>query len=219
MPDAGTESSTSTTTDAETAHPVRVDEVRVLEGPNLYFARPAIKVSLHLPGYLGLKRTEAEALARRLGMRSVRPGRRGTALRQRFVMRVIRTVTKRVGSEIGVGRLGVRVRAGQTVDDVVVAFPWAHRTRGQVAGEQIVAILDGLLDSARHPAGGHRGGRRRHPRGSRRTGSERHHPAGAGRLRHRHQRQDDDDPAHGAHVHDRRAAHRLELDGRHRRDG
>src|SRR6478736_150090 len=130
---------------------VRVDEVRVLEGPNLYFARPAIKVSLHLHGYLGMRRTEAEALARRLGMRAARPGRRGTALRQRFVMRVIRTVTKRVGSEIGVGRLGVRVRAGQTVDDVVVAFPWVHRARGQVAGEQIGAMLAGLLDPSRRP--------------------------------------------------------------------
>ncbi|WP_404386842.1 tetratricopeptide repeat protein [Humibacillus xanthopallidus] len=128
---------------------VRVDEVRVLDGPNLYFARPAIKVSLHLPGYLSMRRTEAEALARRLGMRNARPGRRGTALRQRFVMRVIRTVTKRVGSEIGVGRLGVRVRAGQTVDDVVLAFPWAHRTRGQLAGEQIGVMLAGLLDRSR----------------------------------------------------------------------
>ncbi len=130
---------------------MRVDEVRVLDGPNLYFARPAIKVSLHLHGYLAMRRTEAEALARRLGMRNARPGRRGTALRQRFVMRVIRTVTKRVGSEIGVGRLGVRVRAGQTVEDVVIAFPWAHRTRGQVAGEQIGAILAGLLDRSRRP--------------------------------------------------------------------
>ena len=31
---------------------VTVAEVRVLEGPNLYFAKPAIKVSLELPGYL-----------------------------------------------------------------------------------------------------------------------------------------------------------------------
>src|SRR6478736_2050803 len=98
---------------------VRVDEVRVLEGPNLYFARPAIKVSLHLHGYLGMRRTEAEALARRLGMRAARPG--------------------------------VRVRAGQTVDDVVVAFPWVHRARGQVAGEQIGAMLAGLLDPSRRP--------------------------------------------------------------------
>ncbi|WP_020144161.1 tetratricopeptide repeat protein [Terracoccus sp. 273MFTsu3.1] len=153
MPHAGTESSPLTTTDPEVApvpaEPVRVDEVRVLEGPNLYFARPAIKVILHVPGFLELKRTDAEALARRLGMRSARPGKRGTALRQRFVMRVIRTVTRRVGTEIGAGRLGVRVRAGQTVDDVVLAFPWVHRTRGRVAGEQFGAVMAGLLDRSR----------------------------------------------------------------------
>src|SRR5690242_17858447 len=103
MPHAGTESSPLTTTDPEavvpvdevpverepTEHvpadtvrvePVRVEEVRVLDGPNLYFARPTIKVILHVPGYLALKRTDAEALARRLGMRSARPGKRGTAL-------------------------------------------------------------------------------------------------------------------------------------------
>ena len=151
MPDAGTESSTLTTTDVEAVPPVRVDEVRVLDGPNLYFSRPAIKVILHLPGYLDLKRTDAEALARRLGMRSARPGRRGTALRQRFVMRLIRNVARRVGTEIGAGRLGVRVRAGQTVEDVVLAFPWVHRTRGRVAGEQFGAVMAGLLDRSRRP--------------------------------------------------------------------
>jgi cyanophycin synthetase len=177
MPHAGTESSPLTTTDPEAVvpvdevpveresaereptepvpadtvrvEPVRVEEVRVLDGPNLYFARPTIKVILHVPGYLALKRTDAEALARRLGMRSARPGKRGTALRQRFVMRVIRTVTRRVGTEIGAGRLGVRVRAGQTVDDVVLAFPWVHRTRGRVAGEQVGAVMAGLLDRSR----------------------------------------------------------------------
>ncbi|WP_330473208.1 tetratricopeptide repeat protein [Terrabacter sp. C0L_2] len=153
MPHAGTESSPLTTNDPEAVPApvaaVRVDEVRVLDGPNLYFARPTIKVILHVPGYLALKRTDAEALAQRLGMRSARPGKRGTALRQRFVMRVIRTVTRRVGSEIGAGRLGVRVRAGQTVDDVVLAFPWVHRTRGRVAGEQVGAVMAGLLDPSR----------------------------------------------------------------------
>jgi cyanophycin synthetase len=144
--DATTDATTEATTDAATAtEAVRVDEVRVLDGPNLYFARPAIKVSLHLPGYLDLRRTEAEALAARLGLRSARPGKRGTALRQRFVMRVIRTVTRRLGTEIGVGRLGVRVRAGGAVEDAVLAFPWVHRTRGQVAGEQVAVVLEQLL--------------------------------------------------------------------------
>jgi cyanophycin synthetase len=144
MPDAGSPSAP-----AATVVGAEVDEVRVLDGPNLYFARPAIKVSLHLPGYLWLHRSEAEALARRLGMRSARPGRRGTEVRQRFVMRVIRTLTRRLGTEIGVARLGVRVRAGQSVEHVVLAFPWAHRTRGQVAGEQVGSILAGLLDAER----------------------------------------------------------------------
>ena len=154
MPHAGTESSPLTTTDARGA----VERCRSngpgRRGPGARRAQPllrpaAIKVILHVPGYLDLKRTEAEALARRLGMRSARPGKRGTALRQRFVMRVIRTVTRRVGAEIGAGRLGVRVRAGQTVEDVVLAFPWVHRTRGRVAGEQFGAVMAGLLDPSR----------------------------------------------------------------------
>lgn len=128
---------------------VHVDEVRVLEGPNLYFSRPAIKVSLMLPGYLQMRRTDCEALAARLGMRSARPGKRGTALRQRFVMRVMRNVTRRVGSEIGAGRLGVRVRAGRDPEHAVLAFPWAHRNRARVAGEQIAEVLAALTDPNR----------------------------------------------------------------------
>lgn len=34
--------------------PVRADEVRILEGPNLYVNRPAVKVSLVMPGQLGM---------------------------------------------------------------------------------------------------------------------------------------------------------------------
>ena len=36
----------------ETRPGVATREVRVLEGPNLYFPRPAVKVTLTLPGYL-----------------------------------------------------------------------------------------------------------------------------------------------------------------------
>ncbi len=128
---------------------VRVDEVRVLDGPNLYFARPAIKVTLDLPGYLALRRTECERVAGRLGMRGARPGKRRSALRQRFVMRLVRHVTRRLGTEIGAGRLGVRVRAGSHPAEVVLAFPWVHRAKGQTAGEQVGRVLAGLLERSR----------------------------------------------------------------------
>ena len=49
---------------------VAVTEVRVLEGPNLYFAKPAIKVSLELPGYLDVDEATLTSLAKKLGMRS-----------------------------------------------------------------------------------------------------------------------------------------------------
>ncbi len=124
---------------------VVVAEVRVLDGPNLYFARPAVKVSLALPGYLALDRREAADLARRLGLGSSRPGSAGSAQRQRFVMRLAAHVMRRIASGIGVNRLGVRTRTGSTVDDLIVAIPWRHRTWGRAAGEQLGPVLADLL--------------------------------------------------------------------------
>jgi len=53
--------------------PVTVTEVRVLEGPNLYFSRPAIKIIVSCPGYLGVDEATLRAASARLGMRVVRP--------------------------------------------------------------------------------------------------------------------------------------------------
>ncbi len=124
---------------------VTVAEVRVLEGPNLYFTRPAVKVSLGVPGYLGLDRRAAADLARRVGLGSSRPGRPGSAHRQRFVMRFAGHVTRRIASGIGITRLGVRTRTGSTVEDIIVAIPWRHRTWARVAGEQLGPVLAAIL--------------------------------------------------------------------------
>ena len=61
--------------------PVRADEVRILEGQNLYVNRPAVKVSLVMPGQLGMDGHEALALGRRLGLGTARPGRPGALAR------------------------------------------------------------------------------------------------------------------------------------------
>src|SRR5687767_9762908 len=99
-----------TATDPAVAPAVTVSEVRVLEGPNLYFAKPAIKVSLHLPGYLAADEATLSALARTVGLRSARPGAPGTEQRQRFVMRLVERAVRRVATASGTTRLGVRVR-------------------------------------------------------------------------------------------------------------
>jgi cyanophycin synthetase len=125
--------------------PVEVREVRVLDGPNLYFARPAVKVSLTLPGYLSLERRHAVELAERCGLRAPRPGKPNTAQRQRFVMRFAAHVMRRVVGGVGPKRITVRTRTGNTVDEIVVAIPWRHRNWGQLAGEALTPVLTALL--------------------------------------------------------------------------
>src|SRR4029077_4474337 len=52
----------------DVADPVRLIELRVLEGPNLYFTRPAIKLTLAVPGWLTASDERILAIAERLGV-------------------------------------------------------------------------------------------------------------------------------------------------------
>jgi len=135
-----------------TAVPVTVSEVRVLEGPNLYFPRPAIKIIVDCPGYLSADERTLRAIAKRLGMRGVRPGAPDSEQRQQAVMRLVAQVVRRIADESGRTRLGVRVRTGGSRDQVVVAFPWRWRGRGLALGESLGPALSGLLapDEAVH---------------------------------------------------------------------
>ena len=182
------------------AEAVTVTEVRVLEGPNLYFTRPSIKVSLECPGYLAAQEQELRALGRRLGLRGVRPGAPHSDQRQRFLMRLVAHVVRLVAHGSGTTRLAVRTRTGGTRDQVVVAFPWRWRGRGIALGESLGMALGALVDGS--PDGGragHPGGRgpRRRGRAGRPAGPG--HPAHPRRVDHRHQRQDHDHPPAGAH--------------------
>jgi len=129
-----------------TAPRVTVSEVRVLEGPNLYFPRPAIKVIVGCPGYLSIAESTLATISGRLGMRVARPGAPDSEQRQRAVMRLVARVVHRIAAESGTTRLGVRVRTGGSRDEVVVAFPWRWRGRGLALGECLGPALTGLLD-------------------------------------------------------------------------
>ena len=128
------------------AEAVTVTEVRVLEGPNLYFARPAVKVSLRCPGYLAADEGRLRELGHRLGLRGVRPGAADSDQRQRFVMRLGAHVVRLVAHGSGTTRLAVRTRTGGTRDQVVVAFPWRWRGRGVALGESLAMALGPLVD-------------------------------------------------------------------------
>lgn len=48
---------------------VRVTELRLLEGPNLYFTRPTVKLSLELTGYQDAPESRVAGVAAQVGLR------------------------------------------------------------------------------------------------------------------------------------------------------
>ena len=132
-------------------------ELRVLEGANLYFPRPAVKLTLDLSTLVGLDEADARAVATQLGLPSAAPGAAGTGLRQRFAGRVVGRLVRRVAHESGVTRLAVRSRPTAQVGMLVVAYPWRDRGRAEALGKAVAGILDllptGDIRGALHEAG------------------------------------------------------------------
>ena len=122
--------------------PSRADlvELRVLDGPNLYFPRPAIKLTLGVEGWLALPKDRVEAALSRAGVR----GRAGTPRsdqRRRTTARLAARLTGRLAAASGV-RLAVRGRPGPEPDQVVVAFPWRRRGSAEALGREVAMLLD-----------------------------------------------------------------------------
>jgi len=124
---------------------VTVAEVRILEGPNLYFSKPAAKVTLSLPGYLDADEPAMNDLARRIGLRGSRAGAPGSEQRQRFVAKVVERAVRRLATSSGTSRLGVRCRPGSTPDEVVAAYVWRRRGRARALGHALGPTLAGWL--------------------------------------------------------------------------
>ncbi|GAA4402650.1 hypothetical protein GCM10023168_13410 [Fodinibacter luteus] len=130
---------------AETGPSVATREVRVLEGPNLYFPRPAVKVTLALPGYLAAPPESVRSLAAAVGLRRGQPGAAGSEQRQQVLLRLVERVTRALATEAGTRRLGVRTRAATETEVVVCAFVWRHRGRAEALGAAIGPVLADLL--------------------------------------------------------------------------
>jgi cyanophycin synthetase len=119
-------------------------ELRILEGPNLYFPRAAIKLTLDISGLAAVPEETARRFAQRIGLRNARPGPPDSGFRQRFALRAVGRLVRAIASESGATRLAVRVRPSSDPHRIVVAFPWRHRNRAQVMGTAIAEVLDAV---------------------------------------------------------------------------
>jgi cyanophycin synthetase len=119
-------------------------ELRLLDGPNLYFPRPAAKVTLDLTELLGLPTSDARDLGNELGLGKARPGALGSVFRQRFAIRLVTQIVRRLARIGGVTRLAVRTRAGQAVSELVVAYPWRNSSRAEAMAYGLARVLDSV---------------------------------------------------------------------------
>ncbi|WP_245596517.1 Mur ligase family protein [Nocardioides alkalitolerans] len=123
-------------------------ELRVLEGPNLYFPRAAIKLTLDVAPLSAVSAERARRLATSIGLGTARPGEPGTEFRQRFVARALATLVRSVAGDAGTKRLAVRVRTTRDPHVLVVAYPWKHRGRARALGEAVADVLDAVPEGS-----------------------------------------------------------------------
>ncbi|MGZ5400261.1 MAG: Mur ligase family protein [Nocardioides sp.] len=119
-------------------------ELRVLEGPNLYFPRAAIKLTLDISALASVPTETALRFSRRIGLKGARPGKPDTGFRQRFAVRAVARLVRTLAAEGGTARLAVRVRPTSDPHQLVVVYPWRHRTRAEVMGRAVAEVLDAI---------------------------------------------------------------------------
>src|SRR4029453_12313860 len=119
-------------------------ELRLLDGPNLYFPRPAAKVTLDLTELLELAGAVAGDLGAELGLGAGRSGNAGTVFRQRFAIRLVTQIVRRLARAGGATRLAVRTRTGRAVSELVVAYPWRNSGRAEALAYGLARVLDSI---------------------------------------------------------------------------
>ena len=128
------------------AEAVRLVELRVLDGPNLYFTRPAIKLTLAVPGWLTVTDERIQSIAGRLGVPAgAKSGPPESEQRRRVVARMAAFLTRRIAVAGGAKRLAVRARPGPERDQIVVAFPWRRRGAAEALASEVAAGMAAML--------------------------------------------------------------------------
>ena len=130
--------------------PVELVELRILEGPNVYFPRPAVKLTLETPGWLRATTARSERLASSMRMpETTRAGDPRTDQRQRFAARLGAHVTREIATATGT-RLAVRGRVGEP-GQIIIAYPWRWRGTAEALGQEATSVMRDLLATRRQP--------------------------------------------------------------------
>ena len=127
------------------AEAVRTAELRVLDGPNVYFPRPAIKLTLEVPGWMRASEEQAARAAQAAGVTGAEPGAPGGERRLRLAARVAVQLARRIARAAGTGRLAVRGRVGPEPGQIVVAFPWRRREAAEALARAVADATGAVL--------------------------------------------------------------------------
>ncbi|MGJ6981134.1 Mur ligase family protein [Aestuariimicrobium soli] len=117
-------------------------EHRLLEGANVYFPRPAVKLTFDVSGLAGRPTPQIVSLARAAGLRSTAVGDPDSELRWFTLTRLVSSLTRQVAHRGGVVRLAVRARRGSAPGEVIVAVPWRHTGKVDALAAGIAEVLD-----------------------------------------------------------------------------
>ena len=126
-----------------------VVELRVLDGPNLYFTRPAIKLTLGVAAWLALAEGRVKQLTRRAGFRPVgAAGAPNSDQRRRYIARFAVHVARRLADATAT-HLAIRGRPGPGIEEIVVAFVWRRQRAAESFARELAPLLELCLDGRR----------------------------------------------------------------------
>jgi cyanophycin synthetase len=128
---------------------VTVVELRVLDGPNLYFTRPAIKLTLGVAPWLALPDGRAQQLTSRTGFSPAAvAGAPNSDQRRRYVARFAVHVA-RLLADATATHLAIRGRLGPGAEQIVIAFVWRRQRAAEAFAREVVPLLELCLDGRR----------------------------------------------------------------------
>jgi cyanophycin synthetase len=128
---------------------VTVVEVRVLDGPNLYFTRPAIKLTLGVTPWLEMTEERAQRLTERAGFSAVAsPGVPMSDQRRRYIARFAVHLTRALADATAT-HLAIRGRPGPEREQVVIAFVWRRQRAAEAFARELAPLLEVCLDGRR----------------------------------------------------------------------